>query len=349
MEYTKSYSKSKSFLTGAIAISAVMFMYVSCSGKSDHRHPGIADDPAGTYRHYLSEVRKLDKLSTEELADHINCWQTVRDSVFSLAVRDTSSNPHSSLYSECEELHDSLRMEFCRMARSNGRTYLDVFVLKEQTSPYIGDRDLKAAADNARPFFISLDSIPPLAVDGNGILSAYRRLLARTLQNGIHDLTDLKTFIKDEDVVFRSFLTSLNSLAGENLSDITKDTEQCCSQVYIAAENKEISYRDAMIYMAMRTNRRLIQNAAACLNDVLKGKVENKSQAWGYACMVLQPYISMDGICMVLLSDSDKKKLRRIAEQTPAAFDGVGDIQQSDKEHLDELPVTLMEIYIRNL
>ena len=104
-----------------------------------------------------------------------------------------------------------------------------------------------------------------------------------------------------------------------------------------------------MIYMAMRTNRRLIQNAAACLNGVLKGKVENKSQAWGYACMVLQPYISMDGICMVLLSDSDKKKLRRIAEQTPAAFDGVGDILQSDKEHLDELPVTLMEIYIRNL
>ena len=131
MEYTKSYSKSKSFLTGAIAISAVMFMCASCSGKSGHRHPGIADDPAGTYRHHLSEVRKLDKLSTEELAEHINCWQTVRDSVFSLAVRDTSSNPHSSLYSECEELHDSLRMEFCRIAQSNGRTYLDVFVLKE--------------------------------------------------------------------------------------------------------------------------------------------------------------------------------------------------------------------------
>ena len=349
MEYTKSYSKTKSFLTGAIAISAVMFMFASCTGKSDHGHPEIADDPAGTYRHYLSEVRKLDKLSTEELAEHINCWQTVRDSVFSHAVRDTSSNPHSSLYSECEELHDSLGMEFCRIAWSSDRTYLDVFALKEQTSPYCRDKELKSAADNSRPFFSSLDSIPSLAVDGNGILSAYRRFLARTLQNGIHDLTDLKSFIKDEDAVFRSFLTHLNSLAGENLSDITKDTEQCCSQVFIAAENKEIPYRDAMIYMAMRTNRRLIQNAAACLNDILKGKVENKSQAWGYACMILQPYISMDGICTALLSDADKKKLRRIAEQTPAAFNKLGGILQSDKEHLDGLPATLMEIYIRTL
>ena len=349
MEYTKSYSKTKSFLTGAIAISAVMFMFASCSGKSGHSHPEIADDPAGTYRHYLSEVRKLDKLSTEELAEHINCWQTVRDSVFSLAVRDTSSNPHSSLYRECEELHDSLRMEFCRLARLNDRTYLDGLVLKEQTSPYIGDKDLKAAADNARSFFSSLDSIPPLAVDGKGVLSAYRRLLARTLQNGIHDLTGLKSFIKDEDAVFRSFLKRLNSLAGENMSDITKDTEQCCSQVFIAAESKEIPYRDVMIYMAMRTNRRLIQNAAACLNDVLKGKAENKSQAWGYACMILQPYISMDGICTALLSDDDKKKLSRIAEQTPAAFDKLGDILQSDKEQLEEFPAILMEIYIRTL
>lgn len=336
-------------MTGMIAMSMVMSLFASCSGESGNGHPKIEDDPVGTYRNYLSEVRGLDNLSTEELAAHINRWRTTRDSVFSHAARDTSDNPHSDLYGKCEKINDSLRTEFTRLARTVRRTYQDVFVLKELTSPYYGDKDLKVAASNARPFFSSLDSIPPLVSDGNSILPAYRRLLARTLQNGIHDLTGLKSFIRDEDAVFRSFLKRLNSLAGENMSDITKETEECCSHVFIAAENKEISYRDAMIYMAMRTNRRLIQNAAVCLKDIRDNKIKSKSQAWGYACMMLQPYISMDGICMALLSDAEKEELRRIALQTPAAFDKLGDVLQSDKENLDKLPSTLMEIYIQSL
>ncbi len=349
MEFIKSYSKSSLHLTGMIAVSVVMSLFESCTGKTDSGHPEMANDPVGVYGNYLAEVRELDNLSTKELAVHINRWRAARDSAFSHAIRDTSGNPHPDLYGKCERIHDSLRTEFIRLARSVSRTYQDVFVLKELTSPYYGDSDLKVAADNARPFFNSLDSIPPLSSDSNNILLAYHRLLARTLQDGIHDLTGLKSFIRDEDAVFRTFLTHLNGLAGKDMSDISKDTEQCCSRVFIAAENKEISYRDAMIYMAMRTNRRLIQNAAVCLKDIREDKTKSKSQAWGYACMMLQPYISIDGICMVLLSDAEKEELHRIAKQTPAAFAKLGDVLQSDKENLGELPATLMEIYIQRL
>lgn len=104
-----------------------------------------------------------------------------------------------------------------------------------------------------------------------------------------------------------------------------------------------------MIYMAMRTNRRIIQNAVACLNDIREDKVKSKAQAFGYACMILQPYISMDGICMALLSGYEKEKLRHIVEQTPAAFTRLGDVLQSDNNGLAELPGTLMGIYIRTL
>ena len=31
-----------------------------------------------------------------------------------------------------------------------------------------------------------------------------------------------------------------------------------------------------MIYMAMRTNRRIIQNAVACLNDISEDKVKSR-------------------------------------------------------------------------
>ena len=186
-------------MTGMIAVSVVMFLSAGCTGKTGSGHPEMADDPVGVYGNYLSEVRKLDDLSTKELAVHINRWRAARDSAFSHAIRDTSGNSHSDLYGRCERIHDSLRTEFIRLARSVSRTCQDVFVLKELTSPYYGDKDLKVAADNARPFFSSLDSTPPLDSDRNNILSAYHRLLARTLQDGIHDLTGLKSFIRNED------------------------------------------------------------------------------------------------------------------------------------------------------
>jgi hypothetical protein len=43
------------------------------------------------------------------------------------------------------------------------------------------------------------------------------------------------------------------------MADITRGTEQCCSQIFLAAERKEITYREAMLYLTMRTNRRQIE------------------------------------------------------------------------------------------
>ena len=336
-------------MAGLVAASVAMFLSVSCSNGNGSAESSMKEDPAGTYGKFLSEIRNMDSLSTEELAISINRWQSLKDSVFFYATQNTSGNPHSDLYGKCNEVHDSLHTEFTRLAGSAPRSYQDVFTLMERTSPYCGDKELTDAADSIRPFFCSLDSIPPLAIDGNGIRSAYRRLLAGTLQGGIHSLTGLKTFIRDEDVMFRTFLAHLDGLAGEDMSDLTKDTERCCSLVFLAAENKEISYRDAMIYMAMRTNRRIIQNAVACLDDIREGKVKSRAQAFGYACMILQPYISMDGICTVLLSAREKEELRGISQQMPGAFARLGELLQSDNDGLAELPGTLMGIYIRTL
>lgn len=131
------------------------------------------------------------------------------------------------------------------------------------------------------------------------------------------------------------------------MSDLTRDTERCCSLVFLAAEKKEISGCDAMIYMAMRTNRRIIQNAVACLNVIREGKVKSKPQAFGYTCMILQPYISMERICMSMLTVNEKDGLRELAEQTPEALTRLG--VQSSNDGLATLPAKLMGIYIQTL
>ena len=113
---TKSYSKSRSLLAGLVAASVAMFLSVSCSNGNGSAESSMKEDPAGIYGKFLSEIRNMDSLPTEELAIHINRWQSLKDSVFFYAAQDTSGNPHSDLYGKCNEVHDSLRTEFTRLA-----------------------------------------------------------------------------------------------------------------------------------------------------------------------------------------------------------------------------------------
>ena len=95
------------------------------------------NDPAGTYREYLSDIRRQKKLSIKELAGHLKQWQTLRDSVFLHLECDTLGRLHSTVREECEQIHDSIRMDFQRMVLSQTRTYKDILWVKEQISPHL--------------------------------------------------------------------------------------------------------------------------------------------------------------------------------------------------------------------
>ena len=219
----------------------------------------------------------------------------------------------------------------------------------ERFSPYAGDVELHRSAEEIRPFFAALDKRPAYRGNKEQTLSAYRKLLAGTLNNGIHDSRDLKRFIEKEDAVFRAFLSGLHDSGSANMADITRDTEKCCSEVFLAAGRKEITYKEALIYMALRADRRLIQNVRTCLDDIHRGEIATPEQAHAYIWMILQPYASLDGLCMTLLSPEDKKALDRIATETPGAFETLRKILSSENNRLDELPGMLMEIFIASL
>lgn len=349
MKSRKSYLNSSALLTKIAAASIAVFMLASCNGGNGKPLSEAKGDPAGAYREYLSGIRKQDNLSVGDLAKHLKQWQTLKDSVFARLRRDSLDRFHSDDRMECERLHDSIRTEFSRLALSKPRTYQEVLALKEQFSPYATDKELHRAVEENRPFFTSLDNRPACRGNKQQIHSLYRALLAETLRNGIHDHDDLTTFIEKEDAVFRAFLSHLHDSDNANTADITRATEQCCKQVFLAAERKEITYQEAMICLAMRTNRRLIQNVQTCIDDTRHKKVETPAQAHAYIWMLLQPYASLDGFCMTLLSSDDRKHLDRIAAQTPAAFEALSKILQSEGDRLDELPGMLMEIFIHTL
>jgi hypothetical protein len=250
---------------------------------------------------------------------------------------------------ECLLLHDSIRMEFSRLALSRPRTYKEVLALKEHFSPYAEDGELHRSAQEIQPFFASLDSRMAYRGGKEQLLSAYRTLLSETQRKGIHGHSDLTRFIGKEDALFRAFLARLNDYDDMDLSDITRDTEKCCAEVFRAAERQEITYKEAMLYMAMRTNRRVIQNVQACLDGIHRGEVTTPRQAHAFIWMILQPYASLDGFCLALLSPREKEVLDRMATETPGAFSTLRKILSSENDRLEELPGMLIEIHIATL
>jgi len=120
-------------------------------------------------------------------------------------------------------------------------------------------------------------------------------------------------------------------------------------QVFHAAERGDLSYKEAVIYLTMRTNRRLLLNVQQCADDIRGGKVGTVQQAQAYIWMLLQPYTSLDAFGIALLTPQERKELHRIAVDMPDLLDRLSNAVSLDNEHLGDIPSLLVQAYISTL
>lgn len=345
----KSYSRKLCMSAGFLAVCFVAIATASCGNRYGNSMFPTSESASDCYRSYLSEVRKTEGCSTEQLIKAINEWRSLRDSVFARIGRDTTTRPHYGHEGVVRALHDSLRIEFSRLALSTPRTFRDVLLIKEQTSGYRLDKKLMRAVAETRPFFNSLDSVPTYEGSGKAVIGRYRSFLARTLESGINSKDDMLTFIKEEDRLFRSFLARLPGLACAGLSAITRNTEKCCMAIFQSSGNGSIPYLDALVYTAKRTARRIVLNVLACRDDIDQGRVRSGNQARAYAWMLLQPCIALDGLCMAAMSDAERETLYGIAGQTPSLIAVLDRIAGMEDDRWNTLPELATRIMIESI
>ena len=330
----------------ASAVFAIILVCTSCGSSNKSQSYKTSQEAVNAYSFYLSEVKNKKELASDKLFVEVEKWRVIRDSVVACLRKDTTSTLHQDWHQTYQVIHDSLRKEFCRVVLTKPRTYNDVLQLKEVASSYMQDEDLKQARIEAQPFFDSLNATPVYGITMVNLMNRYRNFLAHVQSKGIHSKNDLLDFIKEEDRLFRSVLSHLSESDKHNMQDIIQETDRCCLQVFRSANQKELLHRDALVYMAMRTNRRLILNAAQCVGDIKAGKVKNERIAQAYLWMLVQPYTSIDGLSFAILSDKDKKLIYKVADETPATIDKLGKILRMDKERTKELPALFMKIIV---
>lgn len=346
----KSNSHGGIRLAICIAAAFAVFILTACSDGNGTKSFHSSDEAIREYHGFLTTLQQSDKVSIQTLVKIVNEWRVLDDSVSSYISRDTVRKAHSYPFAVYRELNDSIHIELYRMAMSKQRTFHDLLYLREQTSSHAGDEELMQAVKEVQPFFASLDSLPVYNKGGKqAVLKRYLVFLQKYAKQGIHSKEDLLTFIKEEHLHFKSFLQYLSVFADDDIGDIRRTTEQCCREILQAADRKELSHKDAMIYLSMRTNLRLLRNAQVAIKDLKSGKVKDEHTMHAYLLMMMQPFMTMDDLSVSVLSDKDKADLYKIADALPKEMDNLAKKMRLDKQRLSDMPMLMMKIYVTRL
>lgn len=324
--------------------------FCACTGGKPDYDFKSSQDAISTYSDYLKCMKALPKCSENELEDCINNWREMADTVYKYIRKDPYFSAHADLQSDYFLISDTIRGEILRLASSEPRTLKDVALLKMHTSPYKDEKDLTAIRKEAETFFAGLDKQPPYKVGTPAdLLRQYNNYLDGVKTLEMRDSTQLLNFIGLEDRHFRTFLSHIADYSNMGLGSITKNTEIICSQIFRSASKGYLRSDYTMVYMSMRTDRRLLQNATVCYDLLRARKVKDSMKVNAFLWMSLQPYISMDSFAVTMLTEKQTKQYLSIAENYPKLIDDLAAAGLVNVETAEQLPTQILKLYITSL
>ena len=323
-----------------------IFILASCTSSKYSYSFSDSRDALKTYESLLNDTRSIEHASTEELASLINTWQELGDTVFHFIEKDPAFTAHVNLSCDYYALHDSIKYELMRLASVDTRTLKDVLLIKYNTSVYKDDKEILPMLEKCRKFEVSVDSLSPYKMEKIQTLSLYRSFLENVERKGINNSSDLYQALKEEDRIFKTFLSHLDEYPNESLADITKSTENMCETIYRNANDGKLDCKEVVVQMAMRTNRRLLQNAHVCIESISKNHKLDNNQRQAYFWMIIQPFISIDSFGMSVLSNEQMKDFDTIIHDIET-LDSAKKL--GDHKEITELCNLILKLYISTL
>ena len=97
----------------------------------------------------------------------------------------------------------------------------------------------------------------------------------------------------------------------------------------------------------MRFNRRIMQNAIACREDILNNKKLNQQQRVSYRWMLIQPYVSIDEYSTAALTRKQREELMIISKELPTLLNRL-DNQKKTRRQENKLVNTLADYFLKS-
>lgn len=326
----------------------VISLFSSCNSRKNEFNFKDAKEAVNACRRELSEIRKLKEPSIKEVTEKVARWVVLQDTTFSMIMRDSTIDYNSRIAIDFFIVADSVRDEVVRAALEKKRSMKDIWYMKVHTAR---DREKTQKSEDYKLALIFFEDVDkqPLFKDLQTTMKEYENILKET--SSFKKEKEMRDFIKKEDKCFRSLMQFLPDVRQDELDFITRKTTNLFESLYktaaITPEN-EVNNR-VMIYLSMRFNRRVVQNALAVQRDIDKNIELDEQQRITYKLMILQPFLSIDSYSLASLTTEQDKEITQIAEKLPqtlAALDGK-DYDKSPKEETDKLASVLTEYFIR--
>lgn len=331
--------KVKKFIVFGMGL---MILVASCD-----RHPSFSTSSEALEgcKEQLEKLKKTQDVSIEELASLTSTWLEVQDSAYSVFSRDSSLDIKSPMAVAYFMVSDSIRGEISRLAFSKPRSLRDVMYFKQNTASQREKLDKSAIYQDAVKFYGQLDEYQ-LYPNLQSTLMAYGKLLSSTkvFKNG----EELVKFIALEDKCFRSLMKYLSQVDTESLQHLTLATTRVFDGLYSSVGNQVDDVNDrTMLYLSMRFNRRIIQNALACKEDIQARKRLSSTQRANYRWMLIQPFMAIDDYSAAVLTSEQKEQLLALSDELPGLLEKLDTKKKiTDKEN--NLTSVLSEYFLKS-
>ena len=267
-------------------------------------------------RQMLGELKGKQKaVDSKELAKIIGNWQEIQDSCYSVFSKDSTVQIQSNIANTYFAVSDSIRNEINRIAALRQYSLNDVVYIKIHTA-----KDKKKIHDSdywnkAVKFYDSLDDNDVYPTQRETIVR-YEQLLQSS--TSIRNKMQLLNFISNEDRCFRSLLKGLKDVPQNTLQDLTMKTSGIFNNLYDRVGIKKDSVNDeTMLLLTLRFNRRIMQNAVSCEEDIENGVRLSDNMKANYRWMLLQPFVTIDNYSFACLTDEQTEQLEDLAKKLP--------------------------------
>ena len=345
--HIRSCNHTHSSMINALIFS-ILILFASCS-SSDRFNFESSGDALSFYKDYHQDLQKRKTMTSMQLLEVMEDWKEVSDTVFRFLQTDPAFFAHAGLSMDYTALSDSIKMEFMRVAYDCHFNLKDLSVLKFSGKLVVPSADVLSTFEQSSKFFDQLDkeSVGQEARERHGFEN-YIKFLAR-YRHANFDAALLHEFISEEDQFFQEYLNHIDENINQDLTQITKRTEDVCQRIFLSANDSLISDTTALVYMAMRTNRRLIMNAVKCFELIQTDKVVSSDQANVYLWMLLQPFLSIDQFQASLLTREQKQSLFVLADSYDAVMKKMIGKSYLEKDVIDVLPMRIIKLFITTL
>lgn len=146
---------------------------------------------------------------------------------------------------------------------------------------------------------------------------------------------------------FRMEITDLALAQKRSMGDVMKLKVATSSNRKAALASEE--FKSVRQYY-MDFNRRIIQSAESCRNDINAKKPLTAKQGANYRWLLIQPFLALDNYATAALTEQQIQTLTQLAEELPrllAYVDGK-DYEHSPKEETDKLSTVLSEYFLKS-